>query len=251
MHRASGFGTIWLVGSPKKKRRGVMSAHRPVLGISGIVFDMDGVLVFSSDFHRRAFEEILTPLGIAFDYDRFAGRRTIDVLRAVFAENPSSAAVDEIEIASYARRKSVRARQLLADRGGALSPGCVKVLTGLAEHFNLALASSGSRASVEAFLVLTQLRHVFRSVLSGDDVLHAKPAPELFARSIEQLGLTPESCVVIEDSVAGVQAAQAAGATPIGFGRSRQTALTAAGASQVVDSLEELAMLLRPSMSRP
>lgn len=215
----------------------------PPPDVGGVVFDMDGVLVNSSEIHRQAFEELLTPLGVPFEYNRFAGRRTLEVLREAFAAREPAYQVTEEQLADYAVRKSGRSRELLAAANGNLMPGCVKVLTALADRFVLALASSGSRSSVQAFLESAQLHHVFRVVLTGDDVTQAKPDPEIFRRAMAQLGVEPARCVVIEDSVAGVEAARLAGARPIGFGRTQSAALQAAGAEEVIDSLEELPAL--------
>lgn len=211
-------------------------------GILGLVFDLDGVLVSSRAAHAQAFEEVLAAYGIHdFQYDGFAGWRTADVFRAVFAEK--SLRIAEDDLAACARRKSARAGELLAAQNP-VAPDCVSVVTQLSREYRLALASSGSRAAVEAFLVRTGLGPSFRSVLCGDDVRRAKPDPEIFRRSMEALALEPRSCVAIEDAVAGIQAARSAGARAIGFGNARAADLRAAGAEQVVDSLAELARLL-------
>jgi beta-phosphoglucomutase len=207
--------------------------------VFGLVFDLDGVLILSRGAHRQAFEEVLAPFGILnFDYDRFAGWRTLEVFRTVFLQELAEP-VPEETIADCSRRKSVRARELLAN-GNHTAPDCVSLLTRLSEKYRMALASSGSRASVNAFLDRTGLRGIFQSVLSGDDVERAKPDPEIFRRSIAALGLHPENCAVIEDAVAGVQAARSAGAHTIGFGNGDTAGLSAAGAEQVVASLGDL-----------
>ena len=146
--------------------------------------------------------------------------------------------------AACARRKSARARELL-DAEKPLAPECVPVLQSLAGRYQLALASSGSRTGVQAFLDHTGLERIFRSVLSGDDVLKAKPHPEIFERSIHALGLEAARCVAIEDAAAGVQAARSAGARVIGMGRERAGELASAGAERVVGSLRELATVLQ------
>jgi beta-phosphoglucomutase len=211
--------------------------------IQGVVFDLDGVLIHSRAAHAQAFQEVLMAFGITgFIYDRFAGWRTPEVFRAVFAEH-SAAPVAEETIAECARRKSQRALELLAC-GDRVAPDCVPALERLSRQYRVALASSGSRASVEAFLDRTGLRPAFRSVLSGDDVERAKPDPEIFRRSINALGLRPADCVVIEDAVAGVQAARSAGAHAIGMTTENPERLAAAGAAWVVGSLGELAQLL-------
>ena len=212
------------------------------VAIRGLVFDLDGVLVSSRAAHAQAFEEVLAAYGIHdFQYEGFAGWRTADVLRAVFAER--SLRIAEDDLAACARRKSARAAELLAAQNP-VAPDCVPVVTQLSREYRLALASSGSRAAVEAFLARTGLGPSFRSVLCGDDVRRAKPDPEIFRRSMEALALEPRNCVVIEDAVAGIQAARSAGARAIGFGSAREAQLRAAGAEQVVDSLAELGRLL-------
>ena len=214
--------------------------RHPFPPFRGLVFDLDGVLILSRDAHRRAFEDVLAPFGITnFHYDRYAGWRTLEVFRCVFAE--SSQTRPDAEIVDCAQRKSKRARQILAEHDFVV-PGCVPFLQKLALSYSLALASSGSRESVNAFLDKTGLGSSFGSVLSGDDVDQAKPDPEIFSRSIQALALQPEDCAVIEDAVAGIQAARRAGASAIGIGD--EASLRAAGAGCVVSSLMELETLL-------
>jgi HAD superfamily hydrolase (TIGR01509 family) len=207
------------------------------------VFDLDGVLIHSRAAHAQAFQEVFATFGIAdFHYDRFAGWRTPEVFRAVFAEH-SATPVADVTIEECSRRKSERARELLSS-GDHVARDCVVAVERLSRRYRVALASSGSRASVQAFLDRTGLRQAFRSVLTGDDVARAKPDPEIFRRSMEALGLLPEDCVVIEDAVAGVRAARSAGAHAIGMTTEHQEQLEAAGAACVVGSLGELAQLL-------
>lgn len=214
---------------------------RSSLPISGLIFDLDGVLIASRDCHRQAFEEVFAGVGVFdFSYGRFPGWRTVDVFRAIFREKMTCT---EEMVNDCVRRKSARARELLATQD-VVASDCVPVLRELAGRYRLALASSGSRESVRMFLDQTSLAPCFRSVLVGDDVRHAKPAPEIFSRSIDALGLQPEECLVIEDAVAGVQAARSAGAQVVGFGDEHSAELYAAGAKQVVNSLTELAGVL-------
>ena len=196
--------------------------------IFGLIFDLDGVLILSRSAHRRAFEEVLAPFGVFnFKYDLFAGWRTADVFRAILGQELAQH-VSEETIDECSRRKSALARELLAS-GNHPAPECVRFLTQLSEKYMMALASSGSRESVNAFLDRTGLHRIFRSVLSGDDVDRAKPNPEIFRRSIVALGLLPENCAVIEDAAAGVRAARSAGAHAIGLGSGDTAGLLARG----------------------
>ena len=213
-------------------------------GIRAVVFDLDGVLVDSAPSHQVAFEEVFRPFGLNhFDYPRYAGWRTADVvedfLRGI-AREPDPDLVREM-----ARNKSRIAREKLA-AANPVSPDCVPVLEELSHQYTLALASSGSRQSVELFLNTNRCAGLFRSVLSGDDVKHAKPAPEIYERTFEALQITPADGVVIEDAAAGIVAAKSAGVgSVIGFaGTSQVEQLTAAGADLVIRSLSELRALL-------
>jgi beta-phosphoglucomutase len=208
----------------------------------GVIFDMDGVLLDSTACHSQAFAEILISLGIFnFSYSRFAGWRTADVFRTVFLEADRS--MTEAEIADCSKRKSARSRQLLEEQSQ-LFTACASVVSSLSALHPLALASSGSRVSVETFLEKSGLRQAFQVVVSGDDVTHAKPDPEIFSRAIAGLNLAPERCIVIEDAESGIQAARAAGAIACGFGADSGRVLQRAGASCSIQSLSELPSLL-------
>lgn len=207
--------------------------------IRGIVFDLDGVLVDSTACHRAAFEEVFFSFGVRdFEYSRYAGRRTAEVVEAVLGP------VDRGVVVEVSTRKSRLAREKLAAQP--VDPVCLAVLNQLASVYVLALASSGSRESVEAFLDSNHCRHLFRSVLSGDSVLRAKPDPEIYQRSFSELEVFPEQGVVVEDAVAGIVAAKAArAAAVIGItGTCSAAELSDAGAAHVIERLADLPQLL-------
>ena len=118
--------------------------------IRGIVFDLDGVLIHSTGCHRAAFEEVLAPLGIAdFDYRAMPDGGLTDVIAAEFRRCALPA--DDAAIAAAARNKTRIARKNLIETNP-VAEGCKDVLSGLATHYRLALASSGSHGTVHAFL---------------------------------------------------------------------------------------------------
>lgn len=207
----------------------------------GIIFDMDGVLVDSTNCHREAFEQVLGKFGITgFHYPSHAGRRTMEVMRDVLGhlEQP------EPVIAEAAREKSRLALQMFEDRKP-VARGAEAVLAELAARYPLGLASSGSRASVASFLRVTGTATLFGSVMSGEDVTHAKPDPEIYLECARRLGVGASQCLIVEDAVSGVKAARAAGATVVGLpGTSSAEELKAAGADAMVSGLEEIAALL-------
>jgi beta-phosphoglucomutase len=216
---------------PGTTRTGVVPA--------GIIFDLDGVLMHSTPFHDRAYREVLEGFPIiGFDYAPIAGMRTADALRKVFAGQNQD--ISEPDLAALAERKTVRAHELIL-AANPVAPGCLETLSQLAVRYRLALASSASQRTVEAFLQLSGTRDLFRSIIWGSMVKEAKPAPGIYLRAAAELWLSPEQCLVIEDAVAGIEAGLRAGCVVCGITSMHSAAeLTAAGASMTIDRLEEL-----------
>jgi HAD superfamily hydrolase (TIGR01509 family) len=209
-----------------------------------LVFDLDGVLLDSAPCHNRAFEEVFKPFGILdFDYRKYAGRKTADVIEEVLRGAGLEPAPQLIS--KLAAEKSRLAREELRE-ANPVTPDCIPVLTQLSREYALALASSGSRASIELFLTSNRCAHLFRSVLCGDDVSCAKPHPEIYQRTFATLDIDPGAGLVVEDAVAGIQAARAAGAgAVIGIeGTCSASQLSTAGASEVIRGISDLPRFL-------
>jgi HAD superfamily hydrolase (TIGR01509 family) len=207
------------------------------------VFDLDGVLIDSTACHRAAFKEILRPFGIAdFEYSQYAGWRTPEVIAAEFQRRGLPA--DGETVRAAAEGKTQLARKMLVERNP-VADGSREVLEELSRNYRLALASSGSHGSVHSFLRVNRFEKFFQSILSGEDVANAKPDPEIYRKSFAALDLAPESCVVIEDAVSGIEAARRARATAIGLaGTCSAGILREAGAAHVVEHLNDLPALL-------
>lgn len=200
---------------------------------------MDGVLLNSSPIHAAAYQDALRGLSIPnFRYSRVAGMRSRDGIRAILKEN--NIHLPEEELAALAQVKSKLALARIAAENP-IVPGATAVLGALAGRTRLALASSASEAGVNAFLDRNNLRRFFQCVLHSGDVLSAKPAPEIFELTIERLGLRPADSLVVEDAVAGIQAAKRAGAVACGIpATSPAEELARAGADVIIDQLEDL-----------
>lgn len=209
----------------------------------GVAFDLDGVLIDSTPCHEAAFLQVLEPLGISgFDYRHYAGCRTSDVIRTELAR----AGLDSgpVRVAELTAEKQSSARERIA-ASQPWHPESLTLLRHLADRYVLALVSSGSRASVEAFLNQSGTRPLFRATLSGDDVSQAKPDPEIYQAAFASLGVASGHWMVVEDAPAGIRSARAAGAGVVGItGTHPASELTAAGAGAVIDTLEELPAVL-------
>jgi HAD superfamily hydrolase (TIGR01509 family) len=200
---------------------------------------MDGVLLDSSPIHAAAYLEALGSYSIpAFQYSRLAGLRTKDGIRRVLSENGIALAEQEIDSIAAAKSKIALERMV---RENPIVPSARAVLESLSRRRKLALASSGSAASVNAFLDCNGLRSFFECVLHSDDIANAKPSPEIFLTAFHRLGIAPEKCLVVEDAVAGIQAARAAGGVACGIPTTcAVNDLEQAVADFIIDRLEDL-----------
>jgi beta-phosphoglucomutase len=200
---------------------------------------MDGVLLHSSPIHAAAYEEALREVPSRnFNYARVAGMRSSDGIRAVLKENGIELSEEQINALASAKSRIALAR-IAAENP--IVPGAGAVLEALSERVKLALASSASPAGVNSFLDRNGLRPLFHCVLHSGDVRNTKPAPEIFELAIRQLALDAASSLVVEDAVAGIQAAKAAGAVACGIpSTSSVEELERAGADLLIDRLEDL-----------
>jgi HAD superfamily hydrolase (TIGR01509 family) len=208
-----------------------------------VIFDLDGVIVDSEPVHERAFREVFAELGFGATHGiRFAdyyGKSDVTLWRDFVAKHSPQQALDEL-----VARKQQRFLGLLRETMPVFDAVPALVAT-LAQRCKLAIASGSPHGVIEAALALDGLRRHFNAVVSASDVPHGKPAPDVFLEAARRLGVPAGSCCVVEDSVAGVQAARAAGMGVIAITTSfAEVALREAGAHRVVARHAELAAIL-------
>jgi HAD superfamily hydrolase (TIGR01509 family) len=209
---------------------------------SAIVFDMDGVIVDSEPLHERAFREIFEEMGYGgnhgIDFQAYYGKSDLVVWRDFMARHRPAQSLEELLASKEARFVTLlRAEEPFFD-------GLVELLDDLRSRYRLGLASGSRHSTINEVLALRGLRRFFSAVVSSEDVAQGKPAPDIFLRTARELGVAPESCCVIEDSEAGVEAARAAGMTVVGITHSLP-AERLARASKIVRSLREVGVLLK------
>jgi beta-phosphoglucomutase len=207
----------------------------------GAIWDMDGTLVDTAELHFQAWEAVCRGLGRDFSRADFAatfGRRNPEIFAALFGDRLSAA-----EAATWGDRKEELYRAA-AGRGVELLPGVRALLEGLHRAgFRQAIGSSAPRANLELILRLTGIERFFAAIIGMEETQRGKPDPQVFQVAAEHLGVPPARCVVLEDAVAGVQAARGAGMKCVAVrfvGHHPEAALRQAGADLVVDSLERV-----------
>ena len=174
-----------------------------------VILDMDGVIVDSEPLHERAFYDVLEDLGYGGNHGiRFAdyvGRSDFELWRDFVARNKPVQPLSEL-----LALKRTRVIEVLR-KGQPIFAGLPELVERLAARCPLAVASGSERAVIDAVLELKGLRRFFSAVVSAGEVRNGKPAPDIFLRTAELLGVAAHDCWVIEDSKPGVAAALAAG----------------------------------------
>jgi beta-phosphoglucomutase len=179
----------------------------------GLVFDMDGVLIHSNPVHVRAWEIFNRRHGLETTPSMLLnmyGKRNDELIREFFPGLTGA----EVEARGAAKEKLYR--EMVAGRiEEILVPGLRPFLE---SHRDcpMAVASNAEPENVDFVLDRGRLRHYFRVVVDGHQVRHPKPHPEIYRRTAALLGVSPQDCVVFEDSLLGVQAARAAGSRVVG-----------------------------------
>jgi beta-phosphoglucomutase family hydrolase len=229
------------------------------------LFDLDGVVTPTAEVHMRAwavmFEEFLDSRGVEAPYteadyfEHVDGRPRYDGVRAVLVSrglelpegedaDPGDQERGQETVRGLGNRKNDLVLELLRKDGVTPDPGTVAYLDSLGAGARLAIVSSSRNA--EEVLRSAGLRDRFEHVVDGKvaaaEQLPGKPAPDTFLRAAALLGVDPADAVVYEDAVSGVAAGAAGGfGAVVGVDRGAgHEALAAAGATLVVDDLEEL-----------
>ncbi|HEX8059978.1 MAG TPA: HAD family phosphatase [Cyclobacteriaceae bacterium] len=180
----------------------------------GVIFDMDGVIVDSNPFHKISLKEFCSRHGYELTDDqllkRIYGRTNREWIKELFGKLP------EDQLQEYAEEKEALYRKLFEEDIKPLK-GLIAFLDHLNEHRILrAIGTSAPRSNVDFTLNKTHTVKYFPTILHDAFVTHSKPDPEIYLRSAAALGLPNNQCIVIEDSLSGVESGKRAGSKVIG-----------------------------------
>ena len=182
------------------------------------LWDMDGTLVDSAEYHWQAWRNTMSREGFAITNEEFLatfGQRNDSILRQWLGEKATPAVVQRI-----GDSKEELYRCMVRDRGLAALPGALEWVRLLQQQgWGQAIASAAPRANIETILHVLHATILFQAIVSAEDVHRGKPDPEVFLVAARKLGVRPEHCIVVEDAAHGIQAARAAGMHSIGVNR--------------------------------
>jgi beta-phosphoglucomutase-like phosphatase (HAD superfamily) len=183
--------------------RHIPSSRHP----QGIIFDCDGTLADTMPLHWRAWQVIATRHRLRFPQDRFyslGGVPSRDILKLLSLEQGIT-----LDPLSVAREKEAEYLPLIAQ----VEP--INTVVGVArENYGkipLAVASGGTKSIIEQVLDHLDIRHLFQAIVTSEDVIHQKPAPDIFLEAARRIGVPPHLCRAYEDTDLGMRAIRAAG----------------------------------------
>jgi beta-phosphoglucomutase family hydrolase len=179
--------------------------------IKALIFDCDGTLADTMPFHYRAWQETLQPLGGEFPQKLFydTAGMTSEQIVAILNERFGY----RLDPQKIVPAKEIRFTQLAT----AIKP--IKPVAALARQYHgrlpMAVATGGVADAVQTTLETIGMSNVFDTVVSREDVVNGKPAPDTFLEAARRLQVDPQDCLVFEDSEAGLEAARRAGMTGV------------------------------------
>ncbi|KGX90348.1 beta-phosphoglucomutase [Pontibacillus halophilus JSM 076056 = DSM 19796] len=209
------------------------------MGKKAIIFDLDGVITDTAEYHYLAWKQLADDLGLPFDRnsnERLKGISRMESLELILEAGNKELGHDEKE--RLAHKKNEHYKELIQQiTPDDLLPGIVSFLTELSEAgFKIGMASASKNAQeVVRRLEVTSFFHV---IVDAASVKKGKPDPEIFLTAAQLLEVEPNACIGVEDAQAGVQAIKSANMFAIGVGEARHLS----EADWLVTSTEELSL---------
>ena len=183
-----------------------------------VLWDMDGTLIDSEEFHWISWRDATAKEGITITRDQFLssfGQRNDSIIPRWLG---AASTPERVERISSAKEK--RYRDLIRKHGMSPLPGVSDWIRRLHEEGWLqAIASAAPRPNIEVVVESLKAAHYFQAIVSAEDVHKGKPDPEVYLMAASRVGSSPEQSIVVEDAVAGVEAARNAGMRSIGVSR--------------------------------
>ena len=184
-----------------------------------IIFDMDGVIIDSEQAHKEAAYVLIDRLGFSVSeslFETFTGRRSVDCWKMMMDAQEELFDFDPIKLAE--EEEEIFFSLYYGEKQAVLVSGVQELMMKFRSMgIPMIVASSSPVMAIEKMLTYFRLESVFTGFVSGSNVKHGKPAPDIFLAAAEKLKVKPEDCLVIEDSDAGVEAAKRAGMKVVGF----------------------------------
>jgi beta-phosphoglucomutase len=214
------------------------------MALRAVVFDFDGVIVNSEPLHYRALHDALLTVEVQITEEEYWGSYLAydnrGAIQRALERHHQTVTPERLE--RLAAHMVTRFRELIPEIP--VFPGATELVRALAAEVPLAIASGARGEEVDAILRSVGLRDAFQTIVGAEDVPRTKPDPAPYQEAMRRLngstnGLAPAECLALEDTMAGIASALAAGLTVVGVAHSYPAAKLQA-AHRVVDSLVDV-----------
>ena len=206
--------------------------------LSGVIFDLDGVICSTDEYHYEAWKRIADQEGVVFD--RLINNRLRGVSRMASLEiilQKAHRPYTEEEKEALCSKKNALYRELLNQMSPAsVSPDVLLTLKSLRKK-KIPMAIGSSSKYTMLILEKSGLDKAFDAIADGNEITHSKPNPEVFLLAAKKLALPPEECLVVEDAESGLLAAKNGGFHSAGISPSAQSPLAEHSLSKLSDIL--------------
>lgn len=187
--------------------------------VKGLIFDLDGVIVFTDKFHYQAWKIIADKMDIFFDEtinNRLRGIGRMESLDIILEKYDGTLTNEEKLLLSEEKNNKYR-ELILSMTPNDVSDEVRNTLKKLRKRdYKLAIGSSSKNARL--ILEKVELLDYFDAISDGNNIVNTKPDPEVFLKACEYIDLEPSECTVVEDAYAGIDAAKAAGMIAVAIG---------------------------------
>lgn len=185
----------------------------------GFIFDLDGVIVDTAHFHFKAWSKTADELGFNLTEalnEELKGVSRIDSLKKILDWANVSISQEQFNLMTFEKNEDYLSyvKQMTKDD---VLPGVDSILRNL-KHLGFPIALGSASKNAKHILERVGLFDIFDAIVDGNNVTKAKPDPEVFLIAAQLLNVNPKDCIVFEDSVAGIQAANRSDMTSIGIG---------------------------------
>ncbi|WP_404330309.1 beta-phosphoglucomutase [Mesobacillus maritimus] len=209
--------------------------------VKAVIFDLDGVITDTAELHYQAWKNLANSIAIDFNREfneELKGISRMDSLNKILQHGGVADQYTEEEKLELATKKNEEYKGLLIHlKPENIYPGIKEFLNALKQS-NIKIGLASASKNGPAILDYLQITDYFDTIADPDSVINGKPAPDIFLKAAEQLGVSPQDCIGVEDSEAGIEAIQSANMYAVGVGTVE--VMRKAGADLVLADTTEL-----------
>ncbi len=186
-----------------------MNIEKLINNAKFLIFDFDGTIADTSTIHEKAFKKVFESFGININYKEISGKSTKEAISHLIKMNNLEIKAEDIK-KLIKNKQSVVREEIISSPNFKTLPYVREFIENVYGNYQLAIASSGSRETINLAIKKLKLKKYFNLILCSEDVEHSKPSPDIFLKVIQLANYKREDSLIFEDSQNGLQASMAA-----------------------------------------